>query len=114
MDGNLRTRILHAVVVMAALCCSPAGAQTGPAHVTGHISNVTFNGNEVLIIVDAGLPGNCTGASSWMRIPPEFKPINAFVLGLWMRGDAAQVTVTVYAAEAVGGYCVITQIDPAG
>jgi hypothetical protein len=49
-----------------------------------------------------------------MKIPVENKSMNAFVLGLWMRGDAQQVVVTVCTDGLVGGYCRITQIDPAG
>jgi hypothetical protein len=90
-------------------------AQTAPTYTSGHISNITFAGDEVLIMVDAGLPGNCTGASwGWMRIPPANSAMNAFVIGLWMRGDAASVVVTVYSDGLAGGYCRITQIDPAG
>lgn len=102
-------------VAIASMMSSTANAQTAPTYTSGHISNVTFAGNDVLIMVDVGLPGNCTGTSwGWMRIPPENHAMNAFVIGLWMRGDASQVTVTVYTDGLVGGYCRITQIDPAG
>jgi len=40
--------------------------------------------------------------------------MTAFVIGLWMRGHAGQVNVTVYTDGLVGGYCRITQIDPVG
>jgi hypothetical protein len=49
-----------------------------------------------------------------MKIPPENKAMSAFVLGLWMRGDAAVTVVTVYTDGLVDGYCRITQIDPIG
>jgi hypothetical protein len=101
---------------VAVLMMGPgANAQTSPTYTSGHISNVTFAGNEILIMVDAGLPGNCIGTSwGWLRIPPENHAMNAFVIGLWMRGDASQVTVTVYTDGLVGGYCRISQIDPVG
>jgi hypothetical protein len=107
-------KILRVVAVFAALATLSATASAGPNYVSGHISNVVFNGDDVLIMVNAGLPDECAGASAWMRVPPEYKAMNAFVLGLWMRGDAAQVSVMVYTAGVVGGYCRITQIDPAG
>jgi hypothetical protein len=93
----------------------PAAAQTAATYVTGRISNVTFAGNEVLIMVDAGLPNNCVGTGwGWMRIPPESTPMIAFVIGLWMRGDAAQTQLTGYTGGLVNGYCRIDQIDPVG
>jgi len=90
-------------------------AYAQPTYLSGHISNVTFAGDEVLIMLDAGLPDNCVGTSyGWMRIPAENKSMNAFVIGLWMRGDAQQIVVTVYTDGIVGSYCRISQIDPAG
>lgn len=106
-----------AAAIAATFAMSPHAvrAQTSPTYTSGHISNVTFAGNDVMIMVDAGLPGNCTGTSwGWMRIPAENQAMNAFVIGLWMRGDASQVIVTVYTDGLVGGYCRISQIDPAG
>lgn len=115
MNNAIRKSFLHITIVMAALISGNARAQTAPGYVSGHVSNVTFAGDSTMIMVDAGLPGNCAGTSwGWMKIPPENKAMNAFVLGLWMRGDAAQVNVSVYTDGLVGGYCRITQIDPEG
>jgi hypothetical protein len=105
---------LLGVIALTLLGALSATASAGPNYVSGYISNVTFNGTDVLIMIDAGLPDHCAGASAWMRIAPEFKPINAFVLALWMRGDAAQVHLMVYTSGAEGGYCQIVQIDPPG
>jgi hypothetical protein len=81
---------------------------------SGRITNVTFVATGVLIMLDSGLPTNCTGTPfGWMMIPSEAKPISAFVLGLWLRGDAASEPVTVYTTGRVGGgYCQVDQIDP--
>lgn len=49
-----------------------------------------------------------------MKIPVANKSMAAFVVGLWMRGDAAEIIVSVYTDGLVDGYCRITQIDPAG
>jgi hypothetical protein len=92
-----------------------SNAQTAQHSVTGHINNVTFAGDYVMIMVDAGLPGNCSGTSwGWMKIPAENKAMAAFVIGLWMRGDASQILVSVYTDGLADAYCRITQIDPVG
>jgi hypothetical protein len=116
----MRTRISRLArhfggCAVALLALSPSISRAGPTFTTGHISNVTFIGEAVLIMVDAGLPDNCVGTSwGWMKIPVTSKPMAAFVTGLWMRGDAASVEVSVYTDGLVDGYCRITQIDPAG
>ena len=113
MSGKKRSGILRIAAVLAALFVT--SAEAGPTYTSGHISNVTFAGDWVMIMVDAGLPDNCAGTSwGWMKIPPENKAMSAFVIGLWMRGDAAQTEVSVYTDGLVGGYCRITQIDPVG
>ena len=90
-------------------------ARAAPTYTSGHITNVTFGGDFVMIILDAPLPDNCAGVSyGWMTIPAQNKPMIAFVIGLWMRGDAASTMVTVYTDALVGGVCRINQLDPAG
>lgn len=106
---------LPRILILGLLIASSSMAYAQPTYLSGHISNVTFAGDEVLIMLDAGLPDNCVGTSyGWMRIPAENKSMNAFVIGLWMRGDAQQIVVTVYTDGIVGSYCRISQIDPAG
>ena len=115
MKCLFRKVVMFIMTVLGTLFVAPALAQTGPTYVSGHISNVTFDGDSVMIMVDVGLPDNCAGTPwGWMRIPAENKPIIAFVIGLWMRGDAAQTVVSVYTDGLAGGYCRITQIDPEG
>jgi hypothetical protein len=112
VNGAMRGAAAAAVL---ALLSGNANAQIASNYVTGQISNVTFIGDAALIMVDTGLPTNCTGTSwGWMRVPPENKSMTAFVIGLWMRGDAASVQVSVYTDGLASGYCRITQIDPAG
>ncbi len=97
------------------LCLHAGESRAAPGYTHGHISNVTFVADYVMIMVDAGLPDNCVGTSwGWMKIPEENKSMAAFVIGLWMRGDAASTLVTVYTEGLVDGYCRISQIDPAG
>ena len=108
-------KYLNRIAVFAALGALSAGASAEPNYLNGRISNVTFAGDEVLIMLDAGLPGNCAGTHyGWMRISPEYKSMTAFVIGLWMRGDASQTPVAVYTSGITGVYCQVTQIDPVG
>jgi hypothetical protein len=97
------------------LVVASGAANAQPTYVSGHINDITFAWDALLLRVDAGLPDNCAGTSyGWMKIPVENKSMNAFVVGLWMRGDAQQVVVTVYTDGLLNGYCRVTQIDPAG
>jgi hypothetical protein len=105
---------LFRTAVILGLTAGSSAAIAQPTYITGHMIDVTFAWDYVLIRIDAGLPDNCAGTSyGWMKIPAENKSMNAFVVGLWMRGDAQQVPMTVYTDGLVGGYCRITQIDPA-
>ena len=89
----------------------PASAFATYAH--GYITNVTFAGDYIMVMMDVALPDNCVGTPhGWMIIPPANTPMTAFVLGLWMRGDAASTQLTVYTSGLVNGYCQINQIDP--
>ena len=116
--ASLGTQIARRLRRGAAILCLAAVSSVAlaqPTYVTGHINDVTFAWDAVLIRVDAGLPDNCAGTSyGWMKIPVENKSMNAFVIGLWMRGDSAQVNLTVYTDGLLSGYCRVTQIDPAG
>lgn len=107
---------LGAAVVVLGFAATPMTANASTTYQVGRINNVTFAGDGVFIQLDSGLPDNCIGtASGWMLVPASAKPLQAFVTGLWLRGDAAQVTVTVYTnAGVVSGYCQIDQIDPEG
>src|SRR5882724_10108244 len=81
----------------------------------GHISNVTFADDSVFIILDTGVPTNCTGTPyGWMVVPAANKAMTAFVLGLWLRGDISQVSMAVYTSgRDSSSFCQINQIDPA-
>ena len=104
--------------VRAAILCFLSGisplTHAAATYQTGHISNVTFAGDSVWIMLDSGVPSNCSGTPyGWMIIPATYKPMTAFVIGLWMRGDAASVGVTVYTDGLnSAGWCTINQLDP--
>lgn len=112
--------LARATRVLASLICVPAIAlalvQPARAYAnyqSGHISRVSFVSTGVLIWLDTGTPTNCTNTPyGWMMISSSSTPMVAFVTGLWMRGDASQVTVTVYTGGIDStGYCQIGQID---
>lgn len=79
----------------------------------GHISRVSFVPNAVLIMLDNGIPTNCTGTpAGWLMISATSGPIVAFVTGLWMRGDAAQIQLAVYTSGIDStSFCQVSQID---
>lgn len=107
-------RIAKPVAAVLGIVVS-AAAYAAPSWTTGHISNITYTGGTVFIMTDSPLPDNCAGTpSGWMVVPATDKAMIAFVTGLWMRGDAAQVTVSVYTTGLVNGWCEINQIDPTG
>ena len=89
-------------------------AQTYPNYAVGHINNITFASDLVLIRLDVALPGNCAGtAANWAAIPAANKPIQAFVLALQARSALPSVTVTVYTdPTGTNAFCTVTQIDP--
>jgi len=80
---------------------------------TGHITRVTYVGNTLMIMLDAGPPTNCSATPfGWMMVPASYTPMIAFVSGLWFRGDAAAKSLAVYTSGIDGsGYCQISQID---
>ena len=115
MNESLRKVVLRAGAVLTAILSGHASAQIAPTYVSGRIIDVTFAQDFVMIRVDTGLPDNCVGTAwGWMKVAPENKAMTAFVVGLWMRGDAALTNVTVYTGGLVGGYCRVDQIDPVG
>jgi len=79
----------------------------------GHISRVSFITNGIGIWLDTGLPTNCAGTiAGYMMVSSSSAPLMAFVTGLWMRGDASQVGLTVYTTPVDStGFCQVTQID---
>ena len=92
-----RTFIFGLALLPIVLVGSARTAYAGANYMVGHISRVTFVSNYLLFMLDVPLPTNCTGSpSSWMMVPVTNAAMQAFVLGLWMRGDAASIPVVVY------------------
>lgn len=108
------TRIHAGIAAVMVLASTSAAAYD--TYQGGRITNVSVAGNTVLIMLDSGMPDNCAGSPyGWMQVPETNKVMQSLVLGMWMRGDAAQTNITVYTDGRVGGgFCVINQIDPEG
>jgi hypothetical protein len=84
-------------------------------YLVGHIRDITFVRDAVYIMLDTGVPGNCTGTPyGWMVIRGSDKAMQGFVLGLKFSGAFSSTTVAVY-TDGIGSssYCEINQIDPA-
>ena len=104
--SRLATRVLAVSALMASV---PAHAD---ATLTGYITRVSYAQDAVLIMLSSGVPSNCTGVSyNWLTIPAQNKAMQAFVTGLWMRGDAASKPLAVYTSGISAGSCLVNQID---
>jgi hypothetical protein len=111
--------VAAAVVFSAGLFCAPTALAASYSE-TGHIvamSVVDGNGgppNGVVISLDSGLPDNCSGTPfGWMWVPAGSSVIAAYVLGLWLSGNAPSVSVTVYTSGlSSNGFCQVTQVQP--
>jgi hypothetical protein len=107
-------KFVRAMLSAAALItCS--GAQAGPNWQNGHISGITYVEDYILVAFSSGPPDNCAGSpSGWMMIESNKKSMQAYVTGLWLRGDASQVPMYIYtvAPASPGAYCTVTQVNP--
>lgn len=109
---KLTMRRVLLVITSAVLMLNQNTVGAADWYQSGRITNVTFT-DSVLIMLDTGVPTNCTGTPwGWMKIPAENKAMIAFVTGLWLRGDSASVTVVVYTTGLSDGWCIVNQIDP--
>lgn len=105
---------------MLCLLASAAPAFSYQYYEVGHINafDVTTatagSPDGVLIALDSGLPTNCSGTPfGWMWIPAGSSVITAYVMGLWLSGNASNVSVTVYTSGlSTDGFCQVTQIQP--
>lgn len=107
--------MLRLVLVCALLFGASSSALSAETYVSGRISNFTFVGDQVLFMIDVGAPTNCAGTpAGWIAVRASYKPLQAFLIGLWLRGDASSTQVTVYTMPVdSSGYCQAFQIDPA-
>jgi hypothetical protein len=104
-----RVACLAVAVLAAVVPGSPA--QAAETYLAGTISNITTGPTGMRIMLDTGLPTNCTGTPyGWMLIRQEDKAMVAAALAMWFSG---QRNVVVYTSAYTGnGYCTINQLDP--
>ena len=106
-------------ILAFSIICGGLGLPFGTAvaeqgYLGGHITNTSFVGDAIYIILDTGVPGNCAGTPyGWMVVRGRDKAMQALVLSLRASGDFPITPVTVY-TDGIGssGYCEINQLDP--
>jgi len=95
------------LVLLTGLAIRPALADS--TYLSGRIVNVTSASDGLFIMLDTGVPTNCTGVPfGWMEIPEASKTMIAVALITWQNQGSA----TVYTNALVGNACVINQFDP--
>jgi hypothetical protein len=105
-----RPRRATATVPLLAAMLVSSTALAEATYVSGRITNVTSGPAGLLIMLDAGVPTNCAGASyNWMVIPEANKTMIAVALITWQNQGSA--TVYTNALDPTNG-CVINQFDP--
>lgn len=99
------------LAVVATLLCVSANAEVFPTYASGNISNTSSVKGGLIVMLDVGVPTNCTGSPyGWMLIPEANKAMMATALTMWITGKRA---ATVYTDGYTGnGFCVVNQIDP--
>ena len=112
-SGRWKGAWLAPCVGAALMASLPAQAD---ATLTGYITRVSYVQDVVLIMLSSGVPSNCTGVSfNWLTVPAQNRAMQAFVTGLWMRGDAASKPLAVYTSGLdSAGSCLVNQIDTEG
>ena len=109
--GRARIHLSALAIAVSSLTCVPA--QAFDSYENGHITRVSYYSDLVLISVDSGVPTNCSATpSGWIAIPAANKAMQAFVTGLWMRGDAPSRSFTFYTGGiGASGFCELAQLD---
>jgi len=96
-----------AFCLIAAVFALPSHAEEG--YLSGRITDVTSGSTGLLVRLETGVPGNCTGVSyGWMLIPESNKTMIAVALLTWQNHSGA----TVYTNALSAGNCTINQFDP--
>ena len=116
MTRKVASALVALLSMSISLASLPAHAQAQPNYESGHITRVSYVQTGVLIMMDGTLATNCAGTpDGWLMIGSSNTGMIAFVTGLWMRGDASQVSVVVYTAGVDStAYCQVNQIDTLG
>ncbi len=87
-----------------------ANVYAGPHYLSGNLKNLTSNKSGLMIMLDTGVPDNCTGVSSnWMTIDEDNKAMISVALAMWA---TERKLATVYTDGLVSGSCIVNQLDP--
>jgi hypothetical protein len=86
-------------------------AFAGPNWISGNLTNYTTIQGGLLIMVDAGIPGNCAGTPyGWILIAEADKAMTAMA---FMRISQGKWALNVYTDSAFHlGFCRAVQFDP--
>jgi hypothetical protein len=91
----------------------PYQGHAAARNLTGTMTNITSVPSGLLIMIDTGVPTDCTNPTipTWMEIKETNKTMVSVALAMWVSGNKG-VVVYVDGTRGVSGYCVITQFDP--
>lgn len=97
----------------AALCVSMLltahDARSEEYYLYGNISNISSTPSGLLVMLDTGVPTNCTGVGyGWMTIPESNKAMIAVALLSWQTDRPA----TIFTNALAAGVCTVNQFDP--
>lgn len=101
-----RRALVTALALMGVLSQSAFAEET---YLSGRIIDVTSGPSGLLVRLETGVPGNCTGVSfGWMLISESNKTMIAAALLTWQNHSGA----TVYTNPLSAGNCTVNQFDP--
>jgi hypothetical protein len=104
-------KIIVLVVLILAVTTGQSFGQSGPDYVFGYVTNYTSIAGGLLLMVDRGVPNNCSGTPyGWMIISDTDKAMLAMA---FMRINQNNMGVALYSNGSYSsGFCRVTQYDP--
>jgi hypothetical protein len=99
------------LVTLTLMLLTAVTSNAADTYIQGNVTNLTSIPGGLLIMLDSGVPTNCTGTpSGWMLIRAADKTMIAMALTMFAMGKKNAV---VYTSGILGsGYCEIGQYDP--
>lgn len=107
----MKKRFQFKWIVSALMLAANMSSNAADGYLSGSVTNLTSFSGGLLVMLDNGVPGNCTGTPyNWMLVKAENKVMIATVLTMYSMGKKG---ATVYThAYLPGNYCEINQYDP--
>lgn len=104
-------RLLATAALGVYFTANPLSSVAADHYLTGTITDITSLPTGLMVILDTGVPTNCTGSPyGCMLIPEANKTMVATALLMWTTGSRR---VTAYTnATPAGSFCTINQFDP--